>query len=145
MGWVEDDARSKAILHRDGPELWRDVKLSLRQAINDYTRIYTPAGQIEVEYTDCKPVDPNCARVRIIPGPGRNEVSFEITLDAANWIIKCDSVKSTFRIEAMGQAHGYSAAIVDENNKTVLPEDVSREYLEPLFSELPSRRPNIPI
>jgi hypothetical protein len=34
--WVEDDARREALIYRDGPEVWRDLKLSLKQEVDVY-------------------------------------------------------------------------------------------------------------
>src|SRR5205823_8527575 len=64
-GWVEDDARKEALIYRDGPEVWRNLKLSLGQAVHDYTRIYSPPGTVEVEYSDCAPVTEYCVRIRV--------------------------------------------------------------------------------
>lgn len=81
MGWVEDDATIKAILHRDGREAWRDIKTSIRQAVDDYTRIYSPPGAVEIQYAACVPTTDNCIRVRIVPNPGEQDKSFEIRFD----------------------------------------------------------------
>lgn len=52
--WVEDQARVEARIYRDGREVWRNLKLSVRQALDDYTRIYSPPGMQEVAFTDCQ-------------------------------------------------------------------------------------------
>jgi hypothetical protein len=143
MGWVADDANEKAILHRDGPEIWRDIKTSISQAVAEYTRIYSPPGEVEVQFTNCMPSTDNCVRVRIVPPPGKKDTSFEVTFDIETWKVQCSGVNLIFKLEAMGQAHGHSAVIKDDNNKVVSAEDVSRAYLEPLFSKLPRLAPNI--
>lgn len=143
MSWVEDDANKNALLHRDGPERWRDIKTSVREAVEDYTRIYSPPGVIEIQYTPCTPSTENCVRVRIMPTPGEKDVSFEITFDPRTWKIRCDGLKPTFTLGTVDMPDGNVVVIFDSNGKTVMPEDVSKEYLKPLFGRLPSRPPNI--
>jgi hypothetical protein len=53
--WVEQEAKRWARIYKYGPEIWRNLKVSLEQAVSDYTRIYTPEGKQEFEYTDCMP------------------------------------------------------------------------------------------
>jgi hypothetical protein len=143
MGWVEDEANKNALLHRDGPERWRDIKTSIREAVEDYTRIYSPPGVIEIQYTSCAPSTENCVRVRIMPSPGEKDVSFEITIDPATWKIQCDGLKALFTLGIVAMIGEDAVAIFDGDGKSVLPEDVSKEYLKPLFAKLPVRRPNV--
>jgi hypothetical protein len=137
--WVEDDARLEALVYRDGPEVWRNLKVSLQQAVADYTKIYTPAGEQEVEYTDCRPVTTDCVRIRIIPPPGKGDTSFEIRFSLEEKRIKCADSKAQFTLAVQDE----QVILQNEDGKAVSPEDVSRAILKPLFDKLPRRKPNI--
>lgn len=143
MGWVENDARDKALQLRDGPEKWRDVKQSISQAVTEYTRIYTPAGAVELQYADCLTATENCVRVRTVPKPGENDVSYEITFDPEKGTIQCNKAKDTFSLRVVSIGAARILGIVDCNGRHVSSEDISRRYLSPLFSNLPPRPPNI--
>jgi hypothetical protein len=135
--WVEDDARINAILFRDGPELWRDLKSSLHQAVKDYTRIYSPQDVVEVQYTDCTPVSEECIRVRATP-PGKPDISVEIRFSLENQQIQCSgNAGFTMAVES-GEV-----VIKNKDGMKVTIEDASRTILKPLFDNLPRRRPNI--
>src|SRR5678816_3566920 len=120
--WVDDQARIEATIYRDGPEVWRNLKLSLRQAIEDYTRIYTPAGMVEVEFTDCAHTTENCLRVRAIPQPGKPDTSYEITFSIDKRTIECSKQNTSFWLALLDG----KVIIQDKDNKTVSIEDVSR-------------------
>ncbi len=79
MGWIEDKARREAQIYRDGPEIWRNLKLSIRQEVEDYTRIYSPPGTMEIQFADCLAITENCIRVRTVAQPGIANASHELT------------------------------------------------------------------
>jgi hypothetical protein len=135
--WVEDDARIQAILFRDSPELWRDLKSSLHQAVKDYTRIYSPPDVVEVQYTDCTPVSEECIRVRAIP-PGKPDTSVEVRFSLENQQIQC-SGDAIFTVAV----ESGEVVIKDKDGIKATIEDASRAILKPLFEKLPRRRPNI--
>jgi|SRR5579863_255522 len=137
--WVEDDARILAILFRDGPELWRDLKSSLHRAVNDYTRIYGAPDAVEVQYTDCTPASDECIRVRAT-SPGKPDTSVEIRFVLENQQIQCSGNASfTVAVES-GEI-----VIKDEAGKKITIEDASRAILKPVFDKLPRRKPNIAV
>jgi hypothetical protein len=139
MGWVEDEARKAAIIFRDGPELWRDLNVSLRQAVEDYTRIYSPMDTQEVKFTNFQP--DTCVRVSTVPNAEDEDSPIEVRLSLFDQTIICDdspwftlSAKSgTVTLETLHRPRALSV------------EDACRMILRPLFWKLPHRKPNITI
>jgi hypothetical protein len=144
VSWLEDEAIERAILYRDGPEVWRDIKASIRQVAEDYTRFYSPPGTVELQYTACTQTTDNCVRVRIVPAPGIKDTSFEITLNPDSWKIQCDGLKAVvFSLTVAELPNGNIVGIVDGDGRLVTAEDVSKAFVQPLIDKLPPRPPNI--
>ncbi|HUJ22878.1 MAG TPA: hypothetical protein VLX58_15200 [Bryobacteraceae bacterium] len=135
--WVEDEARIQAVLFRDGPELWRDLKSSLHQAVKDYTRIYSPPGMIEVQCTDCASRAENCVRIRVVP-PGKPETSAEVHFSLENQQLECAG-----KVVFMVAVESGEVLFEDMGGTKATIENVSRALLKPLFDKLPRRKPNI--
>jgi hypothetical protein len=136
MSWIEDDAKRLALIYRDGPEVWRDVKVSLRQAVDDYTKFFSPEEVPEVQYADCHPISANCVRVRTIPPPGKQDVSFEVRFDPDRQIIICREAPVEFSL-----AVSEGKVVLQEEGKIMSAEDACRRILTPLLAKLPRRPP----
>jgi hypothetical protein len=137
--WVERDAKRMALLYRDGPEQWSNIKLSIKQAIDDYIRIYSAPGAPDLQYVDCGENSENCIRVRKIPAPNGNDFSYEITFIPDQMKIKC----SLHALEYSLQIDDGQVVIEGPGKKRLSPDEVSESALRPLFDRLPSKRPNI--
>lgn len=139
MGWVEKEARDEALLNRDGLEVWRDLIADIRYEVGEYTRIYSPAGLVEVEFNKCLQASANCIRVRTIPAPGAEDTSFELLFSADQHCIQCPEAGLTYRLAIEGD----KVVIQDKDHATVAVEEVCKAFLKPLFAKLPRRKPNI--
>jgi hypothetical protein len=137
--WVEEDARSEALLDREGPEVWRDLKASIRQGVADYTRIYTPEGTVEVQSGSCLIHSESCIQVRTVPPLEESVVSFEVNFSPDRHKIICDEVHVEFSLAVKD----HEITIQDRHGATVSLEDASKAVLKPLFSKLPHKKPNI--
>jgi hypothetical protein len=136
--WVEKSARKHALILRDGPELWANLKVYLRQAVEDYTRIYTPTGEVEVQYSNCLQVTENCVRIRILAPPAKENVSLEIVFDPAKNSISWG--KST--LDAAAEDDDV-VVLKDKSGKSFDLEEISETILRPMLNKLPRRKPNI--
>jgi hypothetical protein len=135
MGWLQDDARIAALIYRDGKDLWRDLKLAIRTAVDEYNRIYCEPGHPDLSYNGCEYLNDDCARVRIIPQPpGREEVSYEIMF-----------LPDERRIQGLNLDLGVEGGkvVLKAGGEMVTIEEASRTMLKPLLSRLPPRQPNI--
>jgi hypothetical protein len=132
--WVEDEARAEAMLYRDGPEIWRDLKVSIKNAVEDYTRIYTPPGTVDVQYMDYQKAGETSILLRIDPGS-----SFEIRFDPETHKIVC----AQGQVELLLVMRDGEIAIRGPHGELESLEDASKAILKPLFSKLPHRRPKI--
>jgi hypothetical protein len=138
--WVEDDARRDALIYRDGPEVWRNLKLSLEQEVGKHVEIYDEPGTESIQFTNCLPISEDCVRIRILTPPVRYPpISFDIRFSVKEKRITCVDTDTKFSLAVESQR----VILLDKEGKTVSIEDASRAILGPLFSKLPQRRPNI--
>jgi hypothetical protein len=138
--WVEQEAKRWARIYKYGPEIWRNLKVSLEQAVSDYTRIYTPEGKQEFEYTDCMPVTENCVRIRLVPdSTGKAEKSIEVRFRPETYMIEVDREA----IFSIGLPMNDSTVVLMKDGNPITIEDASKQLLIPLFSLIPQRKPNI--
>jgi hypothetical protein len=137
--WVERDAMRMALLYRDGPEQWNNIKRSIRQAIEDYTRIYSAPGAPDVQYVDCGENTENCIRVRKVPAPNGNDFSYEIIFIPDQMKIKC----SLHALEYDLDIQDGQVVIEGPGKKHFSPDEVSESALRPLFERLTRKKPNI--
>ena len=136
--WVEKAARQRALLLRDAPELWATLKVHLRQAVADYTRIYTPSGEVEVEYSNCLQVTENCVRIRILAPPAKSNGSVEIIFDPDDDSVSWDKQKLHAAVNDEDVV-----VLKDAKGEVLDLEQISEKILSPILKRLPHRKPNI--
>ena len=137
--WLEGDARREAIIYSHGPDVWRNLKLSLEQEVAAYIRIYGEDGKEAIRYTDCRPISEDCFRVSF-PTPLRKpDTSFEIRFSLEEKRIACLDINVKFTLAVEND----NVILQDKDGNTVSIEDASRAILSPLFAKLPHRKPNI--
>jgi hypothetical protein len=71
--WVLRQALDDAEFNRDGPEVWRDLKVAAEIAVRDFNNCYCQPKAPEFAFNACREVSDDCFRVRRIPGPGERE------------------------------------------------------------------------
>jgi hypothetical protein len=143
--WVEREARRQIIMMRDGPELWRNLKMAVETAINSWRRIYCHPQARELEYERCLDITENCFRVRRIPGPQEKERYFEVLYYPDTGLISVRPKEYgktlTMNVTAEGTITLIEPSNGGEPETPFTVDDASRYLLKPFLDEFGLRKP----
>jgi hypothetical protein len=140
--WVAVEARNRALILRDGPELWRDFKLAVENSVSTWLRIYNRNLQPEIQFSGCHEITENCFRVRTIPQPGKAGKHFEVRYDPPSGTLRVMPYKRVFAITV--QPDGSLKFTSTENPGSLMgPSELDREILEPFIDALGARNPDM--
>lgn len=140
--WVSREAKRRAVILRDGPEVWRNLRLAVESDVKSWIGIYNPSGQAEVQFVQCQPITEDCLRVRIIPATGRRESYLEARFDALAGNVTVTPAKFAAVFELKVQLdHSLRFIVRGKPDGLLSPQDVSQAILEPFLDTLGTRRP----
>ena len=143
--FVKAEARVRAVILRDGPELWRNLALAVEIAVKSWVRIYNHNLSAEIQFSRCPEITENCFRVRTIPAPGRHdEKYFEVRYDpqTGKVTVTPNRYKKIFALAV--QPDGSLTFVSSEAPPLpIAPKDLARELLKPFLDGLGPRTPQL--
>jgi hypothetical protein len=143
--FVEAEAKVRAIILRDGPELWRNLALAVEVAVGSWVRIYNSQQPAEIQYSGCPGITENCFRIRSIPAPGqRDEKYFEVRYDpnAGRVTVTPSRYKKAFAL-AVQSGGGLKFTSGESSAAALEPVEMARELLKPFLDAMGLRTPRI--